>query len=406
LENYAPDFKLTPSTASEGLQIPGVINLPPEGVSKWELSAEKEWEARLGRVAGLVRHLFGVDNVFIRLVGADGNWIRMESGSPLFQRKNGEMLCDFTLNRDDTLQVSDVDTDPRIASKELLNDASELKSYVGHSLESDTGEHIGVLCAWNVQPRTFNEDELALFEDVVFWVQRELMTAREFLRAAKIQRGLLPNHSIELPGYDIKGYFLPANLISGDFYDWYESTGGMEFSLADVMGKGVGAAILAATVRAVLRAGSRDHSPGVTVGIAAEILDRDFISSNSFVTLVHGRLDAASGVVTYADAGHGLSLLIKRDGTFFRLASFNLPLGTGLSNKWEENTVSLEPGDTFMSVSDGILEIFDGTLDGIHQMGYIVNSSKSAQEIIDQIAKLAADKSMPDDIAVLVLRRM
>lgn len=397
---------MTAPTASLGLQIPGVINLPPEGVSKTELSAEKEWEARLGRVAGLIRHLFGVDNVFIRLVGADGNWIRMESGSPLFQDKNGENLCDFTLVQDDIIQITDLDSDPRIESKELLNDMPELKSYVGHALESDTGEHVGVLCAWNVKPRTFSKEELALFEDVVFWVQRELMTVREFLRAAQIQRGLLPSHSIELPGYDIKGYFKPAQLISGDFYDWYKNTSGMEFSLADVMGKGVGSAILAATVRAVLRAGSHNHSPAVTVEIAAEILDRDFISANSFVTLIHGQLDAASGVVTYVDAGHGLSLLIKRDGTFFRLASFNLPLGTGLSDKWEENSISLEPGDTFMSVSDGILEIFDGSLDGIHQMGYIVNSSRSAQEIIDQIAKLAADKSMPDDIAVLVLRRM
>ena len=385
------------------LNIPGVINLPADRISGRDSFAEQDWETRMGRVAQLVRHLFKVDHVLIRLVGADGNWIRMESGTPVPQKKDGNTLCDFTIVRDDTLEVTNADTDPRIQSKHLLNDTPELKSYVAHSLQNDTGEHVGVLCAWNAKPRKFTVEELALFEDVVYWVQREIMTAREYQRAVQIQRGLLPNQSIEIPGYDIKGYFRPANLISGDFYDWYECTNGMEFSLADVMGKGVGSAILAATVRAVLRAGSRDHAPGEAIGIAAEILEGDFIRSNSFVTLIHGRLNASSGVITYADAGHGLSLLIKKDGTLLQLTSENLPLGTGLSNQWEDKKISLESGDTFLTASDGILEISDY---GMDQMGHIVNSSASAQEVVDQIVKLLADRSIPDDITVLVLRRM
>ena len=385
------------------LNIPGVINLPADRISGRDSFAEQDWETRMGRVAQLVRHLFKVDHVLIRLVGADGNWIRMESGTPVPEKKDGTALCDFTLVRDDILEVTNVDTDPRIQSEDLLNNTPELKSYVAHSLQNDTGEHVGVLCAWNAKPRKFTIEELALFEDVVYWVQREIMTAREYQRAVQIQRGLLPNQSIEIPGYDIKGYFRPANLISGDFYDWYECTNGMEFSLADVMGKGVGSAILAATVRAVLRAGSRDHSPGEAIGIAAEILEGDFIRSNSFVTLIHGRLNASSGVITYADAGHGLSLLIKKDGTLLQLTSENLPLGTGLSNQWEDKKISLESGDTFLTASDGILEISDY---GMDQMGQIVNSSASAQEVVDQIAKLLVDRSIPDDVTILVLRRM
>ncbi len=385
------------------LNIPGVINLPANRLSGRDSVAEQDWETRMGRVAQLIRHLFKVDNVVIRLVGADGDWIRMESGTPVLQKKDGKTLCDFTLTRDDVLEVTNVDTDPRIESKELLNDTPELKSYVAHSLQNDTGEHVGVLCAWNVKPRKFTVEELALFEDVVFWVQREMMTAREYQRAVQIQRDLLPDHSIEILGYDIKGYCRPANIISGDFYDWYKCPNGMEFSLADVMGKGVGSAILAATVRAVLRAGSRDHSPGEAIRIAAEILKSDFIRANSFATLIHGRLNASSGEITYADAGHGLSVLIRKDGTLLQLTSENLPLGTGLSNQWEDKKISLEFGDTFLSASDGILEISDYDM---HQMGQIVNSSASAQEVIDQIIKLLADRSIPDDITVLVLRRI
>jgi hypothetical protein len=403
LEDYAENFEMNVETQTLELNIPGVINLPADRISGRDSFAEQDWETRMGRVAQLVRHLFKVDHVLIRLVGADGNWIRMESGTPVPQKKDGNTLCDFTIVRDDILEVTDVDSDPRIQSKDLLNDTPELKSYVAHSLQNDTGEHVGVLCAWNAKPRKFTIEELALFEDVVYWVQREIMTAREYQRAVQIQRGLLPNQSIEIHGFDIKGYFRPANLISGDFYDWYECTNGMEFSLADVMGKGVGSAILAATVRAVLRAGSRDHSPGEAIGIAAEILEGDFIRSNSFVTLIHGRLNASSGVITYADAGHGLSLLIKKDGTLLQLTSENLPLGTGLSNQWEDKNISLESGDTFLTASDGILEISDYAMD---QMGHIVNSSASAQEVVDQIAKLLAGRSIPDDVTVLVLRRM
>jgi hypothetical protein len=402
LEDYAENFEMNVETQTLELNIPGVINLPADRLSGRDTFAEQDWETRMGRVAQLIRYLFKVDNVIIRLIGADGNWIRMESGTPVPQKKDGKNLCDFTLVRDDVLEVTNVDTDPRIESKELLNDTSELKSYVAHSLQNDTGEHVGVLCAWNVKPRKFTVEELALFEDVVFWVQREMMTAREYQRAVQIQRDLLPDQSIEIPGYDIKGYCRPANLISGDFYDWYKCTNGMEFSLADVMGKGVGSAILAATVRAVLRAGSRDHSPGEAIRIAAEILKGDFIRANSFVTLIHGRLNASSGEITYADAGHGLSLFIKKDGTLLQLTSENLPLGTGLSNQWEDRKISLESGDTFLSASDGILEVSDYDM---HQMGHIVNSSASAQEVVDQIIKLLADRSIPDDITVLVLRR-
>jgi PAS domain S-box-containing protein len=224
----------------------------------------------------------------------------------------------------------------------------------------------------------------------------EMMVAEDLERAAEVQRGLLPKQFVNLPGYQVAGACLPAQAVGGDFYDWYPVAEGAAFTLADVMGKGIGAAIFAATVRAVLRSGSRHEGISLVVEDAAETLGSDLDEAGVFVTLFHARLNVETGVLQYIDAGHG-----RTD----RLATTNFPLGSGINESWTEKTVTLDHGDTLIAVSDGVLDIFDGTLASLDEVAKVARGSQSAQAVVDTFVEIAKGACAADDVSLLVVRR-
>ena len=97
-------------------------------------------------------------------------------------------------------------------------------------------------------------------------------------------------------------------------------------------------------------------------------------------------------------------MVTRADGEVKRLATTSLPLGLGLDESWREHTVTLQPGDSLVSVSDGVLDLFDGTLASLDQVEKIARSASSAQEIVDSLLLLASDGA-PDDVTVVALRR-
>src|SRR5205823_2782322 len=124
-------------------------------------------------------------------------------------------------------------------------------------------------------------------------------------RAAAIQRRLLPKFAPSLPGYDLAGACRPAQVVAGDLYDWSLSDGHLDLTLADVMGKGIAAGLVMATLRAVLRAAPAHLGPAARARLASGFLALGGEDEGFFVTLFHARLDLASGRLRYVDAGHG-----------------------------------------------------------------------------------------------------
>lgn len=231
---------------------------------------------------------------------------------------------------------------------------------------------------------------------------------KELARAADVQRGLLPRQLVDLRGYQLAGGCTPARAVGGDFFDWYPLPGGAAFTLADVMGKGIGAAILAATVRAVLRSELPGEDLAVAFATAASLLEGDLARAGSFVTAFHGALDVDSGEVRYVDAGHGLSLHIRAAGGVKRLVTTSLPLGLQLDpgpyDGWRQHVVSLAPGDTLVAVSDGVLDLYDGTLASLDEVEGLSRSAPDAQSIVDALLERAGSAA-PDDVTVVALRR-
>lgn len=225
-------------------------------------------------------------------------------------------------------------------------------------------------------------------------------------RATEVQQSLLPKEDIRVEGYDVAGLFRPSRNVGGDFYDWYQTPEGLHMTFADAMGKGMGAALIAATVRAVMRStGQRQDLDGAFAS-ASKAIATDLDSSNSFVTLFHARLDADSGVVSYVDAGHGMALHVEAGGSARRLPSGGPPVGAWAGSEWPQSTLELAPGESLVVVSDGVLDVFNSVEDFTTSVVGAAHSGGSAQGISNAILALAPAEAAEDDVTVVVVRRL
>jgi len=239
--------------------------------------------------------------------------------------------------------------------------------------------------------------------------EKQLVMDDELERAAEVQRRLLPRSVPVVPGYDIAGACVPSWSVAGDFFDWYPVPGGIMVTLADVMGKGMGGAILMATMRAVLRGTSGHGTLAEGVGQAAAILAEDLNETTSFATLFHARLNAATGQVRYVDGGHGLTCIARASGVVDRLTVGDLPVGILPAASWTEGVVVLDPGDSLVAFSDGVLDSFGevstrAELEGV--IAYVAKLTRSAATSEEAVARLTSPSSpQSDDITVVVVRR-
>jgi serine phosphatase RsbU (regulator of sigma subunit) len=230
-------------------------------------------------------------------------------------------------------------------------------------------------------------------------------SAEELCQAAEIQRFLLPDEVVVLPGYETAGGCLPSKAVGGDFFDWYPIDGGLGFTLGDVMGKGAGAGMIAAATRAIIRSDRDSEDPGTALRATSDFLARDLSRAAAFATLFHARLRAADGRVLFSDAGHGLTLLVRADGSYKRLASREIPAGVLADTSWKAFEVRLDPGDMIVCFSDGVLDLYDGTLSAIEEVALLGAAAGSAQDIVDAVTRRAAATTNSDDVTILAVRR-
>jgi sigma-B regulation protein RsbU (phosphoserine phosphatase) len=228
---------------------------------------------------------------------------------------------------------------------------------------------------------------------------------KDLTRAAEVQRSLLPQELVRLDGYELAGVFRPSRSVGGDFYDWYQTTDGLHLTFADAMGKGMGAALIAATVRAVMRSVRYEPDLGTAFGLASRSIASDLDLSGSFVTLFHARLDGASGKVCYVDAGHGLALHVSADGVAQRLPSAGPPVGAWPDARWPQAELELAPGDSLVVVSDGILDVFasvDEFTDAVLRTTY---GQPTAEAACAALLRLAPAETAEDDVTAVMVRR-
>lgn len=230
--------------------------------------------------------------------------------------------------------------------------------------------------------------------------------AAELARAAQVQADLLPRDTPRIAGFELAARCLPAREVGGDFYDWQQLPGALSLTVGDVMGKGMSAALLMATVRAVLRAVGSQHTPAAAVQFAARALDGDLARSGSFVTLFHGHLDMETSTLRFVDAGHGHVVFRRADGTLEEMQPWGLPLGVLSEEQYGEGAVTFEPGDLLVVYSDGLTDA-QPELRHKQALAALLDPGKTASEIAESLAERAGAGGgpLPDDLTIVVLRR-
>jgi serine phosphatase RsbU (regulator of sigma subunit) len=228
----------------------------------------------------------------------------------------------------------------------------------------------------------------------------------QMARAAKVQAGLLPASPMVADGFEVAAFFAPAREISGDFFDWYlPEPRRLAVTLGDVMGKGLPAAILMATVRAALRSAAQVGTVEDGVRMAAGVMAAALEVNQAYVTLFHGLFDASTGDLHYIDAGHGHARLLRAAGGQELLPARGAPIGLLPEMSFSPGLVRLEKGDTLVVFSDGLLDLRPDLATKDVPLPFDARRAAHVQEMVDILAVGAREQELPDDVTVLALRR-
>ncbi|MFS0899749.1 SpoIIE family protein phosphatase [Mycolicibacterium litorale] len=375
-------------------------------------------EERFARITRMARHVFGIPMAAVALVDRDRQWFKQVDGLDIgVNLPRSKTICQATIARtyeqpdDPALIIEDAAARPEFAMVPGIGEPGGIRFYAGYPLYGPGGHPVGTFCIYDTEPRALSESEYTTFVELASWAQRELEQTDDIQRAADVQRHLLPGAVGDLPGYSVCAMCLPAYAVGGDFYDHYRVGGGMVFTVADVMGKGLGAAILAASVRAALRGASRAAelvecrmSPEDVVNSVAVQMAEDLGSTDTFVTLFHCELDTASGAVRYVDAGHGFAVVVRADGRVDGLDTAGLPLGVLDDVTWQAGRLTLGEGDTLVVASDGVLDLLGDGTDVRPALQYVARHPQPA-DLCARARALVAEKAPLDDVTLVAVRR-
>jgi serine phosphatase RsbU (regulator of sigma subunit) len=311
-----------------------------------------------------------------------------------------------------------------------------IRSVMCVPLATPDGKPLGVI-QLDSQDRMkkFNQEDLKLLMCVADWSTISLDNAKmheELLRrvkmdeenkaATKVQMALLPQTTPRIDGYEFFAKYLPARTVGGDYYDFIALPDGRQTVLVgDVSGKGVPAALIVARVSGEAKVCTITRPD---IAQAVTHLNELFFQANfedRFLTLIASVLDPVAHRVTLVNAGHVFPWLYRQATRSLEkpvpesVGSF--AIGWVPGNQYESITVDMQPGDTLILCTDGILDAESTAGERFTEEG-LVKSLKlndphvvlTAQQIgkciIDAVTAHSANQPQFDDIALVCFGRV
>ncbi|NTW99299.1 MAG: SpoIIE family protein phosphatase, partial [Geobacteraceae bacterium] len=238
---------------------------------------------------------------------------------------------------------------------------------------------------------------------------------RDMEIAQQIQKSFLPDSAPVIAGVDIAGRCISAAHVGGDYYDFFlRNDRTVDIVIADVSGHSVGAALIMSEVRTLLRAETKTiHTPHAILETLNTQLYDDLTRAELFITMFYAKYDAATGVLSYSNAGHNHPVLQRADESLCQeLDAEGLILGVIKNVLFEEQAVKLMSGDILLFYTDGLTE-------ACNNEGIMFNTSGvydhlktcrhlSAEEIIDSyyaiIHTFTGSQNLQDDISLVVVK--
>ena len=282
------------------------------------------------------------------------------------------------------------------------------------------GDLIGVFNIQHQEPDAFSPERIKLLESLAHHIEIAIENARLFQKeklekermsnelkdAREIQFNLFPKDLPSIPGFNITGICLPCLEVGGDWYDFIPLPDGkLGIVLADVSGKGMGAALLMSSTRSLLRLiANTTQSPKDVLKQLNEILIKDFPSAR-FVTMIYAALNPKEQTLVFANAGHLNPLLIDSSENNFIETADGLPLGIAESS-FSEREIKFNSGSRLIFYTDGVTEAMNSSEEeyGTERLlKHFNQSSVSVQSIINDVNKFTSGYKQSDDVTVVMI---
>lgn len=234
--------------------------------------------------------------------------------------------------------------------------------------------------------------------------------------AQDVQRAFFPQENLSIPGLSCETFYKPAQSIGGDYYDFLPlQADRWGIAIGDVCGKGIGAALLMASLQASLRAQAMHAHSDLSTLIAD--VDRLILAASPrhlFASLFYAEYDAATRVLRYVNAGHNAPMVIRwKHSQFklFRLEASGRPLGLLEGSEFTSKVFQLKTDDVLVMYTDGITETenLERELWGLERLETILRTCRGrtpaqiVRRILDEVLVFAKDCSQKDDVTLVVV---
>ncbi len=287
------------------------------------------------------------------------------------------------------------------------------------------GQTVGVLRVYTDRLHHFSADEESLLRSIGSQAASAVITSRLFCEqdeaarvqrqleaAGEIQRRMLPASVPDHLRLSVGCVFDPTLDLGGDFYDFIELSGGRwGMGIADVVGKGLPAALMMASVRSALRGYARQaEEVAEVVSLVNRHMCRDTLVGE-FATLVYGVFSDDGMRLSYCCAGHEPLLLLRGEGCL-DLSAGGLVIGLDPKEVFESEEVALQEGDVLVFVTDGVCEALDfedrcysrsRLLDSVRRHRSL-DAQQLAQQILWDVRRFVGLADQSDDITVVVVK--
>lgn len=233
--------------------------------------------------------------------------------------------------------------------------------------------------------------------------------------AASIQQKILPESLPKIEGYDLAGINIPSKEVGGDFYNCIDlKNGKYALIIADVAGKGIGAALLVSTLDAALYSYLQFDIPLAEMADRLNNLIYKSSPSDKYITFFIAVLNSNTGELDIVNAGHNPIFLLRKDGTLEKLDAGGVGLGMfdfGIPFTGQKSVMN--SGDRLFLYTDGIPEAMNEKEEEYSDekmLNFFLNhSQKSSQEFINALVKDVKDYAgttlQSDDITAMILKR-
>jgi sigma-B regulation protein RsbU (phosphoserine phosphatase) len=354
-----------------------------------------------------VRIMTGVKACSIRLLDEDAGELMMRSTYGLSEdyKNKGAVSKNDTVIKAAFAGEAVVLDDVRVDGRVKYKDAAIKEGLVSQLTVAMKfrGKAIGVLRLYSPKPRQFYEDDINLARAIASQCAVAITNARLYAEAIEgqriaeqmrlggvVQRRMIPEKAPLMSGLDIAATYIPCFDVGGDFYDFLQiSDNCFAVAIADVIGKGIPAAIMMSLFRGAVRAYADTEHDKCNIDRIIGKLNKTACGEcrdGEFVALFYAVVDVKEKTITYCNCGHEPAVLI-RDGKVTELDKGGFVLGIEPTAEYQIETLKLKDGDCLLFYTDGLIDAanFDGELWGRENM--LETAMKFTSDPAEQMVK-------------------